>query len=110
MCRVAHGAPFVTWFGIRRAQFRLLSGEDTLQWHNSSDHGRRAFCSDCGTQMLFETTRYPDQLDVVRACVPGEIDRAPSAHVHVASKVSWVNIDDGLDRYDEDSGSQKISP
>ena len=59
--------------------------------------------------MLFETTRWPDQVDVVRACVPGPIDREPSAHVHVASKVGWVEIDDGLDRYLEDSDSGKVA-
>ena len=59
------------------------------------------------TQMLFETTRYPGQVDVVRACVAGSIDRESSAHTHVASKVSWVEIDHGLDRYLEESGLGK---
>lgn len=109
MCRMAHGAPFVTWFGIGPEQLKFVRGENLLRWRESSDHGRRAFCTECGTQMLFKTTHYPDQLDVVRACVSGAIDRQPSAHVHVASKVDWIDISDGLDRYVEDSGSEKMT-
>lgn len=105
LCRMAHGAPFVTWFGVGRDQLKITRGDAFLRWRNSSNHGRRAFCTQCGTQMLFETTRYPDQVDVVRACVPGPIDRQPSAHVHVGSKADWVDIDDALERYLEDSGS-----
>ncbi|MDX1512936.1 MAG: GFA family protein [Gammaproteobacteria bacterium] len=110
LCRAAHGAPFVTWFGVRHEQLEVTRGADVLRWRPSSDHGWRAYCQECGTQMLFETSRYPEQIDVVRAVIAGDIDREPSAHIHVLSKVDWVNIDDGLDRYSEDSGSEKIYP
>lgn len=105
---MAHGAPFVTWFGVGREQLTITRGEGALRWRASSDHGRRAFCTECGTQLLFETTRHPGQVDVVRACVAGPIDRQPSAHVHVASRADWVEIGDGLDRYSGDSRSGKV--
>lgn len=110
LCRRAHGAPFVTWFGIGREQLQIVKGEDRLRWRHSSDHGRRGFCADCGTQLLFETTRHPGQIDVVRACVAGPIDREPSAHVHVGTQVDWLQIGDGLARYLDDSGSEKAGP
>lgn len=102
LCRRAHGAPFVTWFGVGKEQLRITEGESGIRWRNSSDHGRRAFCSACGTPLLFVSSRWPGQIDIVRALVDGPIDRAPSAHVYVADKVGWVDIDDGLERYPEE--------
>ena len=107
LCRKAHGAAFVTWFGADKTQVRIDQGEDVLRWRASSDHGRRAFCSECGTQIFFETSKYPQQIDVVRACVDGSIDRAPSAHVFVSTRVDWVAIDDGLPRHVGDSSSAR---
>lgn len=110
LCRKAHGAPFVTWFGVGKTQLRLIRGEASIRWRDSSSHGRRAFCHDCGTQLFFESTKWPDQIDIVRALVEGPIDRAPSAHVYVSYKADWVDLDDGLDCYPEEYGSGRAKP
>lgn len=107
LCRKAHGAPLVTWFGIGKEQLQITKGDGDIRWRNSSDHGRRAFCGRCGTQIFFVSSKWPGQIDVVRALVDGPIDRAPSAHVHVSSKVDWLEIEDGLDRYPEEYQSGK---
>ena len=99
LCRRAHGAPFVTWFGIGKDQLRVFRGEGAVRWRDSSEHGRRAFCDVCGTQLFFESTRWPGQIDIVRALVDGPIDREPSAHVHMSKKVDWLEIKDGLPRF-----------
>ena len=110
LCRKAHGAAFVTWFGIGKKQLNFTRGESEIRWRDSSHHGRRAFCRNCGTQLLFESSKWPDQVDVVRALVDGPIDRAPSAHVYVAYKADWWDIDDGLDRHPEEYRSQRPQP
>ncbi len=110
LCRKAHGAPFVTWFGIGKDQLRMTRGDATLRWCDSSNHGRRAFCQTCGTQLFFESSKWPDQIDIVRALVDGPIDRAPSAHVYVAYKADWLDIEDGLDCYPEEYQSTGPSP
>lgn len=110
LCRKAHGAPFVTWFGVGKDRLRLTRGETTVRWRESSDHGRRAFCNACGSQLFFESTRWPDQIDIARALVDGPIDREPSAHVHLSSKVDWVEIDDALGRYPGEYRSRRPEP
>jgi hypothetical protein len=107
LCRKAHGAPFVTWFGIGKDQLNITRGESELRWRDSSDHGRRAFCRVCGSQLFFVSSRWPGQIDVVRALVDGPIDRAPSAHVYVSSKADWLEIRDGLDCYPEEYQSAR---
>lgn len=107
LCRKAHGAPFVTWFGVGREQLRVTRGEADIRWRDSSHHGRRAFCRRCGSQLFFVSSRWPGQIDIVRALIDGPIDRAPSAHVYVDYKADWWQIDDDLERFPEEYQSDK---
>lgn len=107
LCRKTNGAPFVTWFGVGKDQLRITQGESEIRWRDSSDHGRRAFCEVCGTQLFFVSSRWPGQVDIIRALVDGPIDRAPSAHVYVSYRVDWVDIDDGLECYPEEYQSSR---
>ena len=104
MCRRAHGAGFVTWFGVPRERLRVAGGADRLVRHRSSDHGTRSFCGACGSQMFFESSRRPDWVDVTLASMEAPIDRVPEAHFFVDDRVPWVRIDDGLPRFGGPSG------
>jgi hypothetical protein len=91
MCRRAHGAAFVTWIGVPEAQFDLVAGRDALQWYASSPDSRRGFCRHCGSPMLFRSARWPGEIHVARASVPGDIDREPAGQVHVDTRVTWLD-------------------
>lgn len=108
MCRRAHGAGIVTWFGIDSAQLRLTRGSDLLRWHRSSAGARRGFCGRCGSMLFFEGERWPGETHVTRASVPGEIDRAPAAHVHFDRRVAWLDLHDGLKKLGGTSGMQPL--
>lgn len=96
MCRRSHGAGFVTWFGVPKASFRLVSGEATLTLYQSSDHGTRSFCSRCGSSLFCALDHDPDTIDITLASMLGPIDRAPEAHVHFDTRVEWVSVADEL--------------
>lgn len=104
MCRRNHGAAYVTWLGIPRSQFRLLQGEALLAVHESSEHGRRSFCSRCGSSLLCENEKHPDQIDVVLANLEAPLDRAPEGHIYWSDRAPWVSAEDGLPRMGGDSG------
>ena len=87
MCRRAHGAGAVTWFGARSDSFRLAAGQERLQWYRSSPAARRGFCSACGSMLFFEGERWPGEIHIARASVPGPIDREPQAHVFYDERV-----------------------
>ena len=82
MCQRGHGAAFVTWVGVPKAQLRLVGGDDSLEWYRSSPDSRRGFCRRCGSSMFFESERWSEEIHVVRANIPGEIDRAPGGHAY----------------------------
>jgi hypothetical protein len=96
MCRRNHGAAFVTWFGVPKTNFRLLEGETAVTRYQSSDHGSRSFCSQCGSSLLCELDRDPDTIDVTLASMLAPIDRPPEAHVFFDTHVEWVEFLDQL--------------
>jgi len=110
LCRRAHGAAFVTWFGVERAQFAMTSGEEFLVWYRSSPPARRGFCGRCGSTLFFESTRWPDEIHIALAHMEGAIDRAPAAHVFYDTHVDWFEVSDDLRRLGGPNGNEELSP
>jgi hypothetical protein len=108
LCRRAHGAAFVTWFGVERAQFDLLSGEDSVKWYQSTSPARRGFCTTCGSTLFFESERWPGEIHIALAHMDGPIDREPAAHVFCDSQVSWIEPGDDLVRRGGPSGTEVV--
>jgi hypothetical protein len=109
MCRKAHGAGFVTWIGVPYARFRITSGEDALRRYDSSEHGWRRFCGQCGSSMLCESSAHPDHIAVALGALDGDIDRAPSLHIFVDDRAGFVTIGDGLPRLGGKTGLEPQS-
>jgi hypothetical protein len=65
LCRRAHGAGYVTWFGVARDRFLLDDSEQLLAWYRSTPGARRGFCSRCGSTLFFEGDRWPDERHIV---------------------------------------------
>ncbi len=88
MCRQTSGAPFVTWVVVPKPAFKYTRGQPkTLV---SSTKGRREFCADCGTPMVFYTTDRPDDLDITTGSLKTPEDFKPTRAVHEASKLKWL--------------------
>lgn len=108
LCRRAHGAAFVTWFGVGDASFRFTAGEDDVVWYASTPAARRGFCRRCGSTMFFRSERWAGETHIALAQMDGAIDREPSAHVFFDSHVDWVVLGDSLTRRGGDSGTEPI--
>lgn len=108
MCRRSHGAGYVTWLGVPRAQLTIEAGEEELTRFASSSHGHRSFCRRCGSTLFCESTKHPDQIDVVLANLDGPIDRPPQVHVYFDDRAEWVVVDDGLPRLGGESGLEPL--
>ena len=108
LCRRAHGAAFVTWFGVERSRFELVAETDSLAWYRSTPQARRGFCSSCGSTLFFEGDRWPDEVHIALAHMDGPIDRQPKAHVFFDSHVDWVELADDLPRLGGPTGNQPL--
>lgn len=95
-CRRAHGSALVTWVGVSTEGFELTRSE-TLSWYASSEQGERGFCRNCGATTFFRSTRWPGEVHIARANIPGPIDRQPSGHVYYgAQPADWFPFHDEL--------------
>jgi hypothetical protein len=106
-CRKAHGAAFVTWFGVRDEAFSLTRGAETVRWYRSSEKSERGFCPTCGTTMFFRSTLAQGEMHIALACADGPIDRAPHLHVFFEARAPWVTTHDELPHYDRDHPALK---
>jgi hypothetical protein len=96
-CRRVSGAPALAWFSARRADFRFTKEEPTR--FASSEHVLRSFCPHCGTTLTFEDARWPEELDIASASLDDPEQAPPGDHTFVRSRLSWMDLHDGLPEY-----------
>ncbi len=92
----------VAFFSAELGDFRS-SGE--LADYRSSNHAVRRFCRSCGTHVLFDDSRYPDELDIATATLDDAEAAPPTFHIWTRSKLDWVRLADDLPAFTERSGS-----
>jgi hypothetical protein len=97
-CQRFHGAPLVTWVGFNGDSFRVTAGEEILRWYHSSALAQRGFCGDCGSSILFQSERWPDEMHVCLTNLVDPIDREPESHSHYDTHVPWLSLADDLPR------------
>ena len=97
ICRRTTGAPFVTWFSVAKLAFHWTAGEP--KYFQSSAKGMRAFCPHCGTQITFENTDVPQEIDVTTCSLDDPAQLSPKDHTQTSSKLSWILLADQLPEY-----------
>jgi hypothetical protein len=94
MCRRVSGAASVPWAVVPSTHFRYLQGTPKLL--QSSEHGQRFFCDNCGTHVACIITDGAadghDAVDVPIGTLDNAEPFAPSVEVHTDAKVSWVPL------------------
>lgn len=96
LCQRAHGAAYVTWIGVPEQQLHVVSGAELLTNYQSSSHGRRTFCSRCGSQLFCRSDRHAERVDIVVTALHAAVDQAPSMHVYFSDRAAWVDVGDQL--------------
>jgi len=99
ICRRTSGAPFVAWFSVRHEDFRFVAGTPTR--FNSTAKAVRSFCGRCGTQLTFEASDAPAEIDISTASLDQPDAIPPRDHIWTRSKLSWVRLADGLPEHQE---------
>ena len=61
MCQKQHGAGAGSYANVASADLQLTRGADLVTEYASSDHGRRAFCSVCGSTLFWRSTDSPER-------------------------------------------------
>ena len=94
MCRRGSGGTVVTWATVPLENLSVTRGEPAV--YKSSDHGERRFCPNCGTQIVFWTTRFPEEIDITVATLDHPEDFPPDRHIWTRDRLPWLHLDEHL--------------
>lgn len=95
-CRRAASAPLAAWMGFKPDQV-TWSGE--RQTYASSAHAIRSFCPTCGSQISFESTRWPGDIHLYGASLDMPEAYVPQLHCYTDEALSWLHLTDDLPRF-----------
>ena len=99
-CRKHSGAAVLTQGRVRREDFRLLSGEESLRvYHPAEGAAVKAFCIRCGSSLFGGTWPEGPEVSIRLGSVDGDPGIRPQVHTFVDSRAPWDEITDELPRY-----------
>lgn len=99
-CRKAHAAAFRSRASARSEDVRWIRGEQWLRDFESSPGVRRAFCTRCGSPMITRGEALGNAVGIPLGILDLDPGIRPSMHVFVRSMVTWIDLSDGLPRFE----------
>jgi hypothetical protein len=100
-CCLASGSPAVSWFVLPRSRFRWLRGTPRL--FASSAPVKRGFCDQCGTQLSYQHSDAPGEIEVTTLSLDEPNQVQPTREIWLSERVAWVPVDPLLEHYSRDS-------
>jgi len=97
ICRRTTGAPYVTWFSVPLADFRLVQGTPTT--FHSTQRALRRFCGQCGTQLIFQHEDDALYIDVTTGSLDDPESCPPQDDTYLGDKLGWVSTAGQLPAY-----------
>lgn len=102
-CRRQTSSVLATFVGVAASGFRYAQG--TPARFDSSPGVRRSFCRRCGAPMSFESSKFPGEVHLYIGTLDDPSAFMPTAHVHVAEKLPWLELNDGLPQHQGSGGT-----
>jgi hypothetical protein len=87
MCQKASGGPFMTFGGVRTAEFIVTRG--AISTFSSSDIAERGFCAQCGTPLTYRGLS-ADRISVTLGSLDDPNAVEPTTQLGVESRVAWL--------------------
>ena len=88
-CRRHAGAPMVGWTMYKKDAVRITKGMPKT--YRSSEYGRRQFCGDCGTGLLYINAEIlPGIIDIQSGTYDDPNSVPARAHIQVADRIEWM--------------------
>lgn len=95
--RRSHAAAYATYVGSWKSRFNIIRGHDGLTRYEEPQTGAvRHFCTTCGTPMLYERKRAPNNINIPRALFTSGVGREPRYHVAIDELRGWAYLGEKL--------------
>lgn len=92
MCQKQHGAGSGTYANVAHADLRIERGEDSIAEYVSSDHGRRAFCRQCGSSLFWRSEDTPERIAVTLGTLDTPYTEPVEIELFAETKPSWLPL------------------
>ncbi|MBT8138158.1 MAG: GFA family protein [Gammaproteobacteria bacterium] len=98
-CRRQSGAPMVGWTMYPESAVKITKGSPNE--YKSSEHGRRQFCSNCGTGLFYSNAKTLPGIIDIQSATYDDPDAIPARiHIQVADRISWMERAHELPAFD----------
>jgi hypothetical protein len=98
LCQRSTGAPVLAWASYPVDGFSYTQGVPAR--YQSSKHGHREFCANCGTQIPYRDSGNAATIEINLGALDEPDSVQPRYHIWYASRVSWFATADSLPRFD----------
>lgn len=98
-CRRSAGAPMVGWAMYPEDALTVTRGD--AREYASSEHGRRWFCSTCGTGLFYRNRQILPGMVDIQAATLDDPEAVPAvAHIQTAERLGWMRQAHDLPEFD----------
>jgi len=97
LCQRSTGAPVLAWVSYPVEAFTYTDGVPAR--YQSSNHGRREFCKQCGTQIAYRDLERTTTVEVNIGSLDDSEAVVPRYHIWCDSRIQWFDTDDNLPRF-----------
>jgi hypothetical protein len=109
ICQKSSGQPAEITVLIKAGTLRYTQGEP--KYFVSSRHGKRGFCAECGSRLVWQATDmdqdWTTNLDVGALDNPAEVKIA--CHIYAETQLPWFQIHESLPKFTEATADQMLS-
>ena len=85
---------------VALADFVIEQGSELVGRFASTSFGQRSFCTACGSPLTIHVRHQAHEIDVAAGTLEDPNAVKPSFHLYAAEAPAWMNLDDGLPRFD----------
>lgn len=96
-CRRATSSPITAFFGVPRKTLSWIG--DPSVCVSSGAKVQRFFCGGCGSQLSYQSDRWPDEVHLYAAALEDPRSFVPQAHFHWSERLPWLHIYDTLPKF-----------
>jgi hypothetical protein len=108
MCQKSSGQPAEITVFIKSGSLKYVKG--LPKFFVSSAYGKRGFCADCGSRLVWQATDVDDDwttnLDVGSLDNPAEVKVA--CHIYTDTQLPWFDICQGLPKFTEATADEML--
>jgi len=86
----------------------VIEGQEAIRWYEASDVARRGFCGTCGS-VLFWKHKELHTISIMAGSFDQPSGLAGEAHIFVADKGDYYEIEDGLPQFRKSTPAIKVA-